>query len=831
MPRETTDTLPTLLVVDDEPAVLEALVEAMSDRGFAVLTAESGTAALALAAQNPVDVVLLDLCMPGMDGIATLEALKARDPDVEVIVVTAHASLQTAVSAIKRQAYDYIAKPFDLDALERLVRRALTQRRLRAEIRSVTARAEALEARYHELAAVARVGEAILRGRDLPSVLAGVLDVTLAVGGFDEGAIHILDGDGRRWGGLSMRRGGRSTEEGPAALEDLPHGRLLADAVARRRAVVNAPAAASGVAGAAAWVVAVPVIGGGAVTGVLELASYAGRPVPAAELRTLEMIGTAIGLGLEKVRLEEAARQAGHGLTASEQARERLAAVLEATPDPVTIADATGRRVYMNQAGRRLLGLGDTADISHTTLADNRPAWARTLVLEEAVPSAIRDGAWRGEAALLTPDGEEVPVSQVIVAHRGTDGAVAFLSTIEHDLRDQRQLEAELREATKFEALGRLAGGVAHDFNNYLTAIGGFCERLREQLEPGSPAILEAEEIQRTVDRATALTRQLLAVGRRQVLKPRLVDVNAVISGMLPLVRQLAGDRVQVVTALAPSLGRIRTDPAQIEQVLTNLVVNARDAMPDGGTLTIETANTDLDVSYARRHVSVRPGAYVLLAVSDTGIGMSRETRDRLFEPFFTTKAPGKGTGLGLSTVYGIVKQSGGNIWVYSEPGRGATFKIYLPRVPEAVEAHPAPAPAVEAPRDAQTILLVEDDDLVRRLARQALEDSGYRILEASDGDDAKRVSETHAGPIDLLLTDVVMPRLNGPDLARLLAAARPGLPVLYMSGYADQAIYRSGVLDQGASFLAKPFTLEALRRRVREAVKSGNRTGGAPAS
>ncbi len=830
MPHDTTETPPSLLVVDDERSVLEALVEALGDRGFVVLTAESGPAAVALIAERPIDIVLLDLRMPGMDGIATLEALKARDPDVEVILVTAHATFQTAVSAIKREAYDYIAKPFDLDALERLVRRALAQRRLRAEIRSATARADALEARYHELAAVTRVGEAILRAPDVAAMLQGVLDIALAVGGFDAGAIHILDGD-RRLGGLSVRQGARPVDEGAAALHELPQGRLLADAASRRRAVVCAPAAASGAVGAAAWVVAVPVVAGEAVMGVLELASYASRPVPPAELRTLEMIGTQIGLGLEKVRLEEAARQAGRGLTASERARERLAAVLEATPDLVAIADADGRRIYMNQAARRLLGLDDTADISHTTLADNRPAWARARILEEAIPTAVRDGLWQGEADLLTSDGEEVPVSQVIVAHRGTDGAVEFLSTIAHDLRDQRRLEAELREATKFEAIGRLAGGVAHDFNNYLTAIGGFCERLREQLGPTSLAGRDAAEIQRTVDRASALTRQLLAVGRRQVLKPSLVDVNGVIGGMLPLVRQLTGERVQVVTALAPSVGRVRTDPGQIEQVLTNLVVNARDAMPNGGTLIIETANADLDTGYARRHVSVRPGTYVLLAVSDTGTGMSRETRDRLFEPFFTTKTAGKGTGLGLSTVYGIVKQSGGNIWVYSEPGRGATFKIYLPRVPDAVEPLPAPVTAVESRRDARTILLVEDDDIVRRLARQALEDSGYRILEATDGDDARRVSEKHAGPIDLLLTDVVMPRLNGPDLARLLAAARPGLPVLYMSGYADQAIYRSGVLDQEASFLAKPFTLDALRRRVRDAVDTGVRPGSAPAS
>ncbi len=836
MPPDAVQTAsPTLLIVDDEPAVREALLEALADRGFDLVAADSGPAALSLVRERPVDAALLDLRMPGMDGLAVLDALKAHDPDVEVILVTAYATLETAVSAIKREAYDYVAKPFDIDSLERLVRRALVQRRLRREIRAVTTRADALEARYHELAAVHRVSEAILRGSDLERVLGGILDVAMAVGGFDAGAIHLLDADGRP-AGPSVRRSGDPVETpaGVAHLADLPYGRLLASAVARRRAVVGSPAAAgSGLppeAGGAAWVVGVPVLAGDAVTGVLELASRAGRPVPPAELRTLETIGSQIGIGLEKVRLEEAARQAGRGLTASEEARGRLVAVLEATPDLVAIADASGRRLYVNQAGRRLLGLGDAADLSATTIADNRPAWARARMLDEAIPTAIREGVWRGETAVLTPEGEEVPVSQVVVAHRGTDGSVEFLSTIGRDIRDQRRLEAELREANKFEAIGRLAGGVAHDFNNYLTAIGGFCERILEQLEPEEPARHEATEIRRTVDRATSLTRQLLAVGRRQVLKPRLVDVNGVVGGMTGMCRQLVGEGIRVTTVLEPSLGRVRTDPAQIEQVILNLVVNARDAMPAGGTLIIETANADLDAAYARRHSSVRPGAYVLLAVSDTGGGMTAETRDRLFEPFFTTKGAGKGTGLGLSTVYGIVKQSGGNIWVYSEPRRGASFKIYLPRVPDAVEPLPGPAADPTSARGSATILLVEDDDLVRGLARQALEESGYTLLEAGDGDEARRISESHAGALDLLLTDVVMPRLNGPDLARILLAARPAMPVLYMSGYADQAIYQSGVLEQGASFIAKPFSLEALRRRVREAIEAGARRDEAPA-
>ncbi len=390
------------------------------------------------------------------------------------------------------------------------------------------------------------------------------------------------------------------------------------------------------------------------------------------------------------------------------------------------------------------------------------------------------------------------------------------------DITERKGLEMQLLQAQKMEAVGQLAGGVAHDFNNVLTAIAGYAELLREDL-PGEDARRgDAEEIIRATERAAALTRQLLAFSRRQVLAPRVLDVNTVVASVDNMLGRLIGADVELKTALAPELGAVRADPGQLEQVIMNLVVNARDAMPRGGKLTIETANAELDESYALEHPAVVAGPYVMLAVSDSGVGMDAATQARIFEPFFTTKEKGKGTGLGLATVYGIVKQSGGNIWLYSEPGRGTTFKIYLPRVDQPVEL-PAPTPAArETPRGTETVLLVEDDEAVRALARKMLAAHGYTVLAAPSGVDALELAASHAGPIHLLVTDVVLPGISGRELAARFESVRPGLKVLYTSGYTDEAVVHHGVLDAGIAFLQKPFSSGSLARKVRETLDGG---------
>jgi len=375
----------------------------------------------------------------------------------------------------------------------------------------------------------------------------------------------------------------------------------------------------------------------------------------------------------------------------------------------------------------------------------------------------------------------------------------------------------QLTQARKMEAVGRLAGGVAHDFNNLLTVMIGRSQLLLRRLGTEDPTRPDIELMEQTAARAADLTRQLLAFSRKQVLRPAVLDLNAVLSNLGEMLRRLIGEDIALVTALAPALGSVKADPSQIEQILMNLAANARDAMPHGGRLTLETANVDLDAAYTRRHVGVHVGPHVMLAVSDTGIGMDSETLARIFEPFFTTKGPGQGTGMGLATVYGVVEQSGGHIWVSSEPGRGTTFKIYLPRVDEAIEPLAAEPGLAELARGHETILVVEDEPAVRALARDVLRAQGYAVLEAQHGREALRISEQHAGRIDLLLTDVVMPEMSGRELAGRLAALRPTTPVIYMSGYTDTAVVHHGVLDPGTTFLQKPLTPHALARKVRQ--------------
>jgi signal transduction histidine kinase/ActR/RegA family two-component response regulator len=384
---------------------------------------------------------------------------------------------------------------------------------------------------------------------------------------------------------------------------------------------------------------------------------------------------------------------------------------------------------------------------------------------------------------------------------------------LQHAYRELTQTQDQLLQSQKMEAIGRLAGGIAHDFNNLLTVIAGQTYMLRNQTAAG-PVREGVERIEATAERAAELIRQLLAFSRKQVLQPGVLRLNAIVESMAPMLTRVIGEDVELSARLAPRLGHVKADPTQIEQVIMNLAVNARDAMPGGGQLILETANVVVDASHGLPHPDMTPGAYVMLAVSDTGIGMDAETRRRLFEPFYTTKEPGKGTGLGLSTVYGIVKQSGGHIGVSSEPGRGATFKIYLPVASESADV-PVAVMSDDVPRGTETILLVEDERDVRVLVRQVLQERGYRVVEAPGAREALQVA-TDGTPIDLLLTDIIMPQMTGRVLADLLTARRPTLPVLFISGYADDAVIEPGVLQAGRAYLQKPFTPAQLARVVR---------------
>ena len=431
---------------------------------------------------------------------------------------------------------------------------------------------------------------------------------------------------------------------------------------------------------------------------------------------------------------------------------------------------------------------------------------------EGRVHAVDHDVMWR-------KDGMVVPVEYVSTPIRDERGKVAGAVVVFRDITERRRLETMVQQSQKMEAVGRLAGGVAHDFNNILGVITGYGELMRRQIEAEHPARPRLEQVLKAAERAAGLTRQLLAFSRRQVIQPRILDLSALVTDLDKMLHRVIGEDVELELRRVPDLGAVKADSTQLEQVVLNLVVNARDAMPKGGHLTIETANVDFDEAYAAAHPPATAGRFVMLSVSDSGIGMDAETQRRIFEPFFTTKAPGEGTGLGLATVYGVVKQNGGFIWVYSEPGRGTSFKVYLPRVderPDALGAERGPAPV---PGGRETILLVEDTEGLREVIGEVLAEGGYTLIQASHGEEALAVARRHEGPIHLLLTDLVMPKLGGADLAGELASLRPEMRVLYMSGYTEGAISRQGVLREGSVLLEKPFTNDRLATAVREAL------------
>jgi signal transduction histidine kinase/CheY-like chemotaxis protein len=426
---------------------------------------------------------------------------------------------------------------------------------------------------------------------------------------------------------------------------------------------------------------------------------------------------------------------------------------------------------------------------------------------------------------IIRKDGTKRYIETSVSLIKNSSGQPIGFRGIVRDITERKRAEEEMaavqeqfRQSQKMEAIGQLAGGIAHDFNNLLTVIKGYSQIASMELKEGDPLKERIELIKRAADRAADLTRQLLAFSRRQILEFKVIDLNTALRNLEKMLRRVIGEDIELVIHLPEDLGGVKTDPGQIEQVIMNLAVNAKDAMPDGGKLVIETANVDLDEEYVRNHVAVIPGRYVMLAVSDTGVGMTPEIKEKVFEPFFTTKKKGEGTGLGLSTVYGIVKQSGGNIWVYSELGKGTTFKIYLPRVDEPLDEISEKVTVRKGLlRGSETILVVEDEEEVRKLVVRGLEGQGYRVLDAPQGFDAFLIGEEHQGPIHLLVTDVVMPKMSGRELAERILEILPEVKVLYMSGYTDNTIVHYGMLEKGVNYIQKPFTVEGLVQKVRE--------------
>ena len=533
----------------------------------------------------------------------------------------------------------------------------------------------------------------------------------------------------------------------------------------------------------------------------------------------LSRLGPVVKRALEEMKIYRKSRQAEEALRESE---EKYRTLYDSSRDAIMILSTDKVFLNGNPACVKMFGCRDEDEFISLTPTALSPEYQMDGALsveksQKMISIAMEQGSHFFEWKHKRVNGEEF-YARVLLASIKLSGKKILQATV-RDITEHKKLEAQLRQSQKMEAIGILAGGVAHDFNNILTTIIGNAELALMNVIKDKSLRKGIKEIKKAGERAASLTRQLLAFSRKQIVQPKILDINELLTDMEKMLGRLIGEDIEMLTIPAPALWQVEIDPGQIEQVIMNLAINAKDAMPCGGKLTIETANADLDENYSHEHgiEEKKSGRYVMLAVSDTGIGMDKETHEHIFEPFFTTKKVGKGTGLGLATVYGIVKQNNGFIWVYSEPKQGATFKVYLPEVKKDADPEKKEKKPVVKLAGSETVLIVEDDGLLRNLAQNTLQRYGYKVLDAKNGEDAIRVCKEYDGRIDLMITDVVMPKIGGREAAKRLLPLYPQMKVIYMSGYTDDAIVHHGVLEPGLNFLEKPFTLEGLARKVRE--------------
>jgi two-component system cell cycle sensor histidine kinase/response regulator CckA len=835
------------LLADDDPMQRKLGQIALTYAGFEVLLAEDGEAAVRMAIERKPDVIVSDVLMPRLDGFAVCKAIRAAPAlaRIPIVLMSAHYLEAEDHKLAKRFGADrYVSRTTGFGTVVAAVLEALESPALRE---SSPPPPEDLQATYlrrvtHQLERQASLGAGLVRqvslqgmalsvldnlsdslSRELDpeSALKGTLAECLDAAGLSVGAVLLLDAGGNLDVNAAV---GSATNFSWEA-----HGPVLREAMARGGVLIPSPETrregldllvALGVASA----FLVPIAARGEALGLLLLASNRtdlGDAENDAFVRAARSVSMQLGEALALNRMFGK-------LSASEK---RLRALIEGAYDCIFILDAEGRVSAANPATERFLGRTQAELLGADFHAFVHPA-DRDLA-KASFAAAIPTGRVFVDARRFLKADGGVVVGDISASVVETEGAIVVFGVM-RDVTDKvraeealrvsearlRATEEQLRQAQKMEAVGRLAGGVAHDFNNVLSVILSYAEFIVADLKPGDPMRDDVEEISKAGHRAAALTRQLLMFSRQNVIEPRVLDLNDVLSEMDKMLQRIVGEDVDMVVSKAQSVGRVRVDPGAIQQVIMNLVVNARDAMPTGGRLTLETANVMLDETYTREHVGMAPGPHVMLAVSDTGTGMTPATQARIFEPFFTTKPKDKGTGLGLSTVFGIAQQSGGGVWVYSEPGKGTTFKVYLPRVDAEIEKRPSHGPPANL-NGTETILLVEDDEPVRAVAMVILKRHGYQVLVARHAGEALLFCEKHPGTIHLLVTDVVMPQMGGPELARRLAKVQPDMKVLYMSGYTNDAVVRHGVLDAKVAYLQKPLTTESLARKVREVLES----------
>ena len=871
----------TILVVEDDPGIAELEKDRLMEAGYEILVAGTADEAIAHLGRQRVDLILLDYRLPGAEnGLDFYARVKKAGFDPPVILVTGFGSETTVIQALRVGVRDFVTKSIEYldylpDAVGRVLRQVQTEHRLaesearlgaviesaidavivteanrRVSLFNPAAErmfrcpaAEALGRRITDFIPDELVADSpVLDGNEVAMqshrLRPGTIGVRVDGEEFPlEASVSRGEANGRRFYTIVARdvtERERDREFLRATLECLQTGVVACDKDGRlvlfNRAAAEFHGRSAEPIRSDRWAKEYDLFQADGITEMSAEEVPLHRAMRGELVRDVEMViapkerrRTAVLVSGQPIVASDG-RQLGavaamQDITARRQAEVKIreqAALLDLAHDAIIAEDMNGQIQFWNQGAARLYGwradevLGRPADslFCHNSLAGRR----------EGLRQVFADGQWTGEMRQFTKLGNEIVVHCSWSLIRDATGMPTGVLRICTDVTEQRKIEEQFRHAQKMEVFGRLAAGVAHDFNNLLTVINGYSELILAQL-PASDTLRESVgEISQAGARAAGLTRQLLAFSRQQVLEPKVLNLNEVVQGIAKMLQRLIGEDLTVETALSPALGKVKADPGQLEQVLTNLAVNARDAMPRQGRLTIETANAELDEAYCRMHPEASPGRYVQLAVADTGCGMTEAVKERVFEPFFTTKEVGKGTGLGLATVFGIVKQSGGHVAVYSEVGKGTTFKIYLPRIEEEFTPVGKSIPnAKTASQGSETILLVEDEPALRSLALHALESKGYTVLPAADGEEALRICQAHEGAIDLLVSDVVMPRLGGRELAEQIIVLRPRIRVLFLSGYTSDAVVRHGVLEAEVAFLQKPFTVDGLTQKTRE--------------
>ena len=756
-----------LLIVEDSAADAELAVKVLQRAGYPLTfdVVDSAPDLEERLAHNDYDAILCDHNLATWTGLDALEIFKRSGKEIPFIVLTSVLGDEAAVEYVKQGATDYVLK-HRLERLPVALSRAL---------RDKTHREEA--ARLQE--------QIVLAKRDWELTFDSVPDPIILVD--EESCIRrvnraMVELVGLEFSQVVGKRCHEVMHRSDKPPQNCPHQCLLRTGREARADIEE------------------PRLG--------KIFDHACTPLRDS---SGALMGSIIVLRdiTERKRAEVALRES----------EEHFRSLIENLPVGVYRTTPDGRVLMGNPTLLRTFGYDSLQELATRNLEcrSSEAGYSRSAFLEQIE----REGEARGfQAAWKRPDGSEVFVRESARAIRAEDGKVLYYDGIVEDVTERQRLEEQLRQAQKMEAVGRLAGGVAHDFNNLLTVIIGYSDFVLGKLPDSDRLLRPLGEIKKAAERAALLTRRLLAFSRRQVLQPQILDLTSLLRSVEEMLRRTIGEDIELAMSLPSGLGHVKADPGQIEQVIMNLAVNARDAMPQGGKLTVEAANVELDSSYVQSHESVVPGPYVMLAVSDTGTGMDTETQGHMFEPFFTTKE--QGTGLGLATVYGIVRQSGGHVWVYSEPEKGTTFKVYLPRVDPPVEVNVSGEVSVEEPpQGSENILLVEDEEAVRSLVKETLEGKGYEVLEAKGAHEALEVGDRHKETIHLLLTDVVMPQMSGTELAKVLAPLHPETKVLYMSGYTENATLRHGLLDPGTAILQKPFTADALTRKLREVLDS----------